>query len=80
LAVQAIKGVRKVNIQRDKIKKLRKVNQQVPGNRDQAKSLPNSTMNSIRKEIAIMKKCRHPHLVRLFEIIDDPNAEKIYMS
>jgi len=58
---------------------LRKVNQQGPGTRDQVKSLPNSTMNSIRKEIAIMKKCRHPHLVRLFEIIDDANAEKIYM-
>ncbi|KIM40182.1 hypothetical protein M413DRAFT_446343 [Hebeloma cylindrosporum] len=57
---------------------LRKINQQ-DASRDPANPLPNSTMNSIRKEIAIMKKCRHPHLVRLFEIIDDPNAEKIYM-
>ena len=78
--LQAIKGVRKVNVQRDKIKMLRKINQQDPSTRNQANPLPNSTMNSIRKEIAIMKKCRHAHLVRLFEIIDDPNAEKIYMS
>ncbi|PCH42122.1 kinase-like protein, partial [Wolfiporia cocos MD-104 SS10] len=33
----------------------------------------------IRKEIAIMKKCRHPHVVRLLEVIDDRLAEKIYM-
>jgi serine/threonine protein kinase len=78
--LQAIKGVRKVNVQRDKIKMLRKINQQDASTRDQANPLPNSTMNSIRKEIAIMKKCRHAHLVRLLEIIDDPNAEKIYMS
>lgn len=76
---QAIKGVRKVNVQRDKIKMLRKINQQ-DASRVQANPLPNSTMNSIRKEIAIMNKCRHANLVRLFEIIDDPNAEKIYMS
>jgi serine/threonine protein kinase len=40
----------------------------------------NSTENSIRKEIAIMKKCRHPHIVRLLEVIDDPQQEKIYMG
>jgi len=39
-----------------------------------------STMNNIRKEIAIMKKCRHMNLVRLVEVIDDPQAEKIYMG
>ena len=38
-----------------------------------------STMNNIRKEIAIMKKCRHMNLVRLVEVIDDPQTEKIYM-
>ncbi|EDR08829.1 uncharacterized protein LACBIDRAFT_162730, partial [Laccaria bicolor S238N-H82] len=38
-----------------------------------------STENSIRKEIAIMRKCRHPNLVRLLEVIDDPRQEKIYI-
>lgn len=34
----------------------------------------------IRKEIAIMKKCRHPHVVRLIEVIDDRQKSSIYMS
>ena len=38
-----------------------------------------STMNNIRKEIAVMKRCRHMNLVRLVEVIDDPQTEKIYM-
>ncbi|CAG8653468.1 6594_t:CDS:10 [Funneliformis mosseae] len=33
----------------------------------------------IRKEIAILKKCIHPHVVRLKEVIDDPMSRKIYM-
>ncbi|CAG8529038.1 4814_t:CDS:2 [Gigaspora margarita] len=33
----------------------------------------------IRKEIAILKKCVHPHVVRLKEVIDDPMSRKIYM-
>lgn len=27
-----------------------------------------------------MKKCIHPNVVRLIEVIDDPNARKIYMG
>ena len=37
------------------------------------------TMQKIRKEIAIMKRCLHPNVVRLFEVIDDPNEQKIYL-
>ncbi|KDQ24235.1 hypothetical protein PLEOSDRAFT_1014978, partial [Pleurotus ostreatus PC15] len=33
----------------------------------------------IRREIAIMKKCRHAHVVRLIEVIDDRLRDKIYM-
>ncbi|CAG8434112.1 5300_t:CDS:2 [Diversispora eburnea] len=33
----------------------------------------------IRKEIAILKKCVHPHVVRLKEVIDDPMSRKIYL-
>ncbi|KAF9070302.1 kinase-like domain-containing protein [Rhodocollybia butyracea] len=33
----------------------------------------------IRKEIAIMKKCRHPHVVKLFEVIDDRKNNKVFM-
>ncbi|ORY94573.1 kinase-like domain-containing protein [Syncephalastrum racemosum] len=34
----------------------------------------------IRREIAILKKCAHPHVVKLREVIDDPASRKIYMA
>ncbi|BFZ56117.1 hypothetical protein PYCC9005_003159 [Savitreella phatthalungensis] len=34
---------------------------------------------TIRREIAILKKCVHPHVVRLREVIDDPTSDKIYL-
>ncbi|KAG2219148.1 hypothetical protein INT45_002339 [Circinella minor] len=34
----------------------------------------------IRREIAILKKCVHPHVVRLREVIDDPASRKIYLA
>ena len=43
-------------------------------------ALGEGNTDKIRKEIAIMKKCINPHVVRLFEVIDDPKAEKIYMG
>jgi len=39
-----------------------------------------TTEHKIRKEIAIMKQCRHGHVVRLLEVIDDKLKEKIYMG
>ena len=33
----------------------------------------------IRKEIAILKRCSHPNIVKLYEVIDDPAREKIYL-
>ncbi len=39
-----------------------------------------STEARIRKEIAIMKKLHHAHVVRLYEIIDDRLREKIYIG
>ncbi|OCF55699.1 CAMKK/ELM protein kinase [Kwoniella mangroviensis CBS 10435] len=44
--------------------------------RDGAKMLNES---EIRKEIAIFKKVNHPNVVRMKEIIDDPESSKIYM-
>lgn len=32
-----------------------------------------------QREVEIMKKINHPHLVKLFEVIDDPNFQKIYL-
>ncbi len=37
-------------------------------------------MNRIKREIAILKKCRHPNVVRLREVIDAEVSKKIYLS
>ena len=33
----------------------------------------------IKREIAILKKCVHPNIVRLLEVLDDSNSKKIYL-
>jgi len=38
------------------------------------------TERQVRKEIVIMKKCRHPHVVKLLEVIDDKLTSKVYLS
>ncbi|TBU62722.1 kinase-like domain-containing protein [Dichomitus squalens] len=74
----AVKVVRRKN-KSDRLKKLRR-NDNLP----RYPHLPladqlGSTEHKIRKEIAIMKKLSHPHVVRLLEVIDDPLTDKIYM-
>lgn len=39
----------------------------------------NSFEDKIRKEIAILKKARHPNIVSLLEVIDDPTVKKVYI-
>ncbi|KAJ3327523.1 hypothetical protein HDU76_011645, partial [Blyttiomyces sp. JEL0837] len=39
----------------------------------------NPQLEKIKKEIAILKKVNHPNVVGLHEVIDDPQAEKIYL-
>ena len=41
---------------------------------------PMEAESKIRREIAIMKKCDHPHVVALREVMDDPNSKKIYLG
>ncbi|KAJ2701253.1 hypothetical protein H4218_001546 [Coemansia sp. IMI 209128] len=36
-------------------------------------------MERVKREIAILKKCRHPNVVRLREVIDDAHARRIYL-
>ena len=38
-----------------------------------------TALDDVKKEIAIMKKMRHPNIIRLYEVIDNPNSDKIYM-
>ncbi|KAJ3170221.1 hypothetical protein HDU88_008848 [Geranomyces variabilis] len=40
----------------------------------------NPDLEKIMREIAILKKCDHPHVVGLREVIDDPGSEKIYLE
>jgi serine/threonine protein kinase len=39
-----------------------------------------NSLEKIKKEVAILKKCIHPNILRLYEVIDDPDSEKIYLS
>lgn len=34
----------------------------------------------IRREVAIMKRLDHPNIVHLYEVIDDPNSDKMYLG
>ncbi|RXW20703.1 hypothetical protein EST38_g5160 [Candolleomyces aberdarensis] len=79
----AMKSVRRNNPKEERLGKLRPPNAKLPTNRD-PNSVPlaakvSATEQKIRKEIAIMKKLRHPHVVRLYEVIDDQLQSKIYM-
>lgn len=38
-----------------------------------------NAMDDVRKEVAIMKKLTNKNVVRLFEVIDDPNSDKIFL-
>jgi serine/threonine protein kinase len=35
--------------------------------------------DKVKKEVAILKKARHPNVVSLLEVIDDPNQQKVYI-
>ena len=74
-----MKSVKRVN-PRDKYELLRKGHLPRSPNGVSVADKVNTTEEKIRKEIAIMKKLRHPHVVRLCEVIDDRMREKIYIG
>ena len=39
-----------------------------------------NALEDVRREIAIMKKIRHPNLVGLHEVIDNPDEDKIIIG
>ena len=38
-----------------------------------------TTEDKVKKEVAILKQARHPHVVGLLEVIDDPTRKKVYI-
>ncbi|EPZ34539.1 kinase-like protein [Rozella allomycis CSF55] len=36
-------------------------------------------LDCVKKEIAILKKVIHPYIVRLFEVLDDPSVDSLFM-
>ncbi|KAG2212362.1 hypothetical protein INT47_001723 [Mucor saturninus] len=49
------------------------------GSQQQQLHVSKENENKIRREIAILKKCCHPNVVKLREVIDDPTSRKIYL-
>lgn len=36
-------------------------------------------LDSVKREIAIMKKLTHPNVIKLYEVIENPDNDKLYM-
>ncbi|CAO0792678.1 unnamed protein product [Mucor circinelloides] len=41
--------------------------------------LSNSPLDLVRSEVAILKKLNHRNVVKLYEVLDDPNDDSLYM-
>ena len=37
------------------------------------------TTAGIQQELDVMKKMRHKHIIKIYEIIDDPTSKKVYI-
>ncbi|XP_055862951.1 calcium/calmodulin-dependent protein kinase kinase 1-like isoform X3 [Biomphalaria glabrata] len=52
----------------------------MPPNRDGRKnSRPPNPLERVYREIAILKKLDHPNVVKLVEVLDDPDEDKLYL-
>ena len=63
--------------------KLRQQNQAIPRTNEGKTSVVDrveSAEKKVKREIAIMKKCHHGQIVRLYEVMDDRMRKSIYMG
>ncbi|KAK3598344.1 hypothetical protein CHS0354_026602 [Potamilus streckersoni] len=51
-----------------------------PPSRDGRRPPPNNPIERVYKEIAILKKLDHPNVVRLVEVVDDPEEDNLYLA
>ena len=40
----------------------------------------NNALESVKKEIAILKKCNHKNVLKLYEVIENEVEDKMYLS
>lgn len=38
-----------------------------------------TALDEVYKEIEIMKKLNNPNIIKIYEVIDDPKSEKLYV-
>jgi calcium/calmodulin-dependent protein kinase kinase 2 len=38
-----------------------------------------TALDEVYREIEIMKKLNNPNIIKIYEVIDDPNSEKLYV-
>jgi len=55
------------------------INRCVKNKLSQASKKSAQSLEEVKREIAIMKKLNHPHVLRLYEVMDDPNVNKLYL-
>lgn len=57
------------------------VQRRIPTSRPPSQPLaPRATDDKVLRELAILRKCSSPYIVRLLEVIDDPQSKKIFMG
>lgn len=53
-------------------------NRKAPGGAERKQS--ENPLQKVYREIAIMKKLDHPNVVKLVEVLDDPEDDNLYMG
>ena len=48
--------------------------------RDGKGAVPANPLERVYREIAILKKLDHPNVVKLVEVLDDPEEDKLYLG